>query len=86
MAHILSSKPISAEDLFVKNVEFATKFDLHHHLDLHGRHLSTVEYYNIDVFVVAFAIVMFLLYLVYRLIKFIVWCFVGRRAKKTKTE
>jgi hypothetical protein len=72
MAKILSSKPISAEDLFIKNVEFATKFDLHTNLDMLGRNLSTVEYYNIDIWASAFVIIFIVLYLFYRLIKLIV--------------
>lgn len=85
MAHILSSKPVPAEELFIKNVEFATKFDLHEHLDMHGRHLSTVQYYNIDIWLCVFATVSTALYIFYRFIKLIVWCVVGRR-RKTKTE
>ncbi|KAI6184689.1 Glucuronosyltransferase [Aphelenchoides bicaudatus] len=74
MSKILNSKPVPAEEIFIKNVEFATQFDLHKQLDMYGRNLSTIEYYNIDVVFSFFAVVFISLYIFYRLVKLIVWC------------
>jgi hypothetical protein len=84
MKEILSSKPFQAEDLFIKNVEFATKYNLHEHLDMYGRHLSTIEYYNVDVFGIVILATLIAIYLVYRLIRLLISCV--KRPKKAKKE
>lgn len=84
MAKILNSKPVPAEDLFIKYTEFATKFDLHPYLDMQGRHLNTVEYYNLDILFCIFVIISVVMYLLYRLVR--TCCRISTKTKKNKTE
>lgn len=39
LSKMLKEKPHSAEELLIKNTEYATKFDVHERLDFYGRHL-----------------------------------------------
>lgn len=86
MTNILASKPVPAKELFLKNVEFAMKFDLNSsHVTLYGAKLTFIQYYNLDLFLIAFAIILTVIYLFYRFIKLIVCCFVrSKRPKQNK--
>ncbi|CAD5228143.1 unnamed protein product [Bursaphelenchus xylophilus] len=49
LSKIIRDKPQSPEERIVKACEFAAKYELHEHLDLPGRTLGVIEFYNIDV-------------------------------------
>ncbi|CAD5214066.1 unnamed protein product [Bursaphelenchus xylophilus] len=56
LAQIIRNKPISPEQRVVQTAEFAARYDIEEHLDMDGRKLSTIEYYNIDIILVAVAV------------------------------
>jgi UDP-N-acetylglucosamine transferase subunit ALG13 len=49
LSEIIRNKPMNPDDRLIRHVEFAAKYDVHSALDLHGRYLSTIEYYNLDI-------------------------------------
>lgn len=82
---LLKAKPYTPEETFVRYSEFAARFDLHERLDLYGRHLSFVEFYNLDVcvfLILSLSTVLLILFLVLRC------CFrcAKRRVCKQKKE
>lgn len=77
------NSPTTAEERLVKNIEWAAAYDLHSALDLPSRHLSTVAFYNLDVHLLIFTLlisvfVLLPLLVLKRLFK--------RKAKKNKRE
>ncbi|CAD5209969.1 unnamed protein product [Bursaphelenchus okinawaensis] len=53
LSKIIKNKPYSPEERIIKTAEFAAQYDVHEHLELAGRHMNIIQYYNIDVFFVA---------------------------------
>ncbi|CAD5214068.1 unnamed protein product [Bursaphelenchus xylophilus] len=49
LAEIIRNKPISPEERVVQTAEFAAKYDVEEHLDMDGRKLSTIQFYNLDI-------------------------------------
>uniref|UniRef100_A0A914PUP0 glucuronosyltransferase n=1 Tax=Panagrolaimus davidi TaxID=227884 RepID=A0A914PUP0_9BILA len=48
LAKMIKSKPMSAKDRVLKYIKFAAEFGEIDNLDLYGRHLNTIHFYNID--------------------------------------
>ncbi|GMS88772.1 hypothetical protein PENTCL1PPCAC_10947, partial [Pristionchus entomophagus] len=73
-AQMLRDKPFTGRELFVRNMEFLAVHGPLRQLDHHGRRLSFIQYYLIDVIGVALitaSIVLgAVLYVIYRLVKF----------------
>ena len=46
---MISAKVLTPEERLIRYTEFAAEFDVHGALDISGRHLSTIEYYCLDV-------------------------------------
>lgn len=86
MATVLSSKPIQAKELFLKNVEFATKFDLPAHLNMYSTNLTFIELYNLDLLAIGFVSILIFVYLFYRFVKLVGRCLCRSRPKKAKVE
>ncbi|KAI6196348.1 hypothetical protein M3Y94_01098400 [Aphelenchoides besseyi] len=80
LAEILAAKT-SPDERLVKYTEFAARFDVHEHLDLPGRHLSVVEYYNLDVLTFVFISVSLFIFTGYKLLRLCL-----SRTRKSKTE
>ncbi|PIO72240.1 hypothetical protein TELCIR_05848, partial [Teladorsagia circumcincta] len=53
LSEMLINQPISAKQLLIRHSEFAAKFGRLPNLDPYGRHLSMIEYYLIDIVLVA---------------------------------
>jgi hypothetical protein len=85
LSQLIKNKPHTPEETFVKYSEFAARFDLHSKLDMNGRHLSFIKFYNIDVFV-AILVVVFLVISVVFLIGRCVIRRLIRMCRKIKTE
>ncbi|KAI6193689.1 UDP-glucuronosyl/UDP-glucosyltransferase family-containing protein [Aphelenchoides besseyi] len=68
LAEILAAKT-SPDERLVKSTEFAARFDVHEHLDLPGRHLSVVEYYNLDVLAFVSISVSLFIFTAYKLLR-----------------
>ncbi|CAD5226165.1 unnamed protein product [Bursaphelenchus okinawaensis] len=49
ISELIRNRPESPDDRLLKAVEFAGRFDIHEHLDLPGRKLTLIQFYNIDV-------------------------------------
>ncbi|KIH64394.1 hypothetical protein ANCDUO_05292 [Ancylostoma duodenale] len=49
LSQMLRSQPISPQELLLRHAEFAARFGKLPNLDPHGRHLSVVQYYLLDV-------------------------------------
>jgi hypothetical protein len=86
----MHSKPYSAEERFVRFSEFATQYELHSRLDMTGRHLNLITFYNIDVFVFIFGVLLFAIFAVFVLFRmlwrFVRRCFVKNADGKNKKE
>lgn len=86
-SNLSKERPISPEKRFIKNIELATKHNLHEKFDMYGRNLNTVKYYNIDVFAAVLTAILIALYLFCKLVSLIVRkCHHESRKSKQKTE
>uniref|UniRef100_A0AC34FJV9 Glucuronosyltransferase n=1 Tax=Panagrolaimus sp. ES5 TaxID=591445 RepID=A0AC34FJV9_9BILA len=54
LSKMIKSKPMSAKDRVLKYTQFAAEFGEMDNLDLYGRHLNTIHFYNIDVYLFIF--------------------------------
>ncbi|KAI6171776.1 Glucuronosyltransferase [Aphelenchoides besseyi] len=84
LAEILAAKT-SPDERLVKSTEFAARFDVHEHLDLPGRHLSVVEYYNLDVLAFVSISVSLFIFTAYKLLRVTFYLCLWR-AQKSKSE
>uniref|UniRef100_A0A1I7RMB9 glucuronosyltransferase n=1 Tax=Bursaphelenchus xylophilus TaxID=6326 RepID=A0A1I7RMB9_BURXY len=84
LSEIIKNKPGSPERRIVESAEFAARFDVQKHLDISGRHLSAVQFYNIDVFAFAFTVVLVVLLSVIFVIGLVVRAF--RMGLKSKAD
>ncbi|WKY07858.1 hypothetical protein Q1695_007387 [Nippostrongylus brasiliensis] len=69
LSEMLLNRPISAKQLLITHCEFAARFGRLPNLDPHGRHLSYMEYFLIDIAVVVLGVsatVMFIVIMVLR--------------------
>ncbi|KAI6184648.1 UDP-glucuronosyltransferase [Aphelenchoides bicaudatus] len=86
-SNLSKERPISPEKRFIKNIELATKHNLHEKFDMYGRNLNTVKYYNIDVFAAVLTAILIALYLFCKLVSLIVRkCHHESGKSKQKTE
>nr|CDJ91450.1 UDP-glucuronosyl UDP-glucosyltransferase domain containing protein [Haemonchus contortus] len=53
LADMLLNQPISSKQLMLRHAEFAARFGRIPNLDPYGRHLTTIQYYLIDLFLIA---------------------------------
>jgi 2-hydroxyacylsphingosine 1-beta-galactosyltransferase len=70
LARMIAKKPISVDERIVKYAEFAAEFDVDEALDISGRNLSTIEFYNIDVLCSMFLIILTALFVIYKMVVF----------------
>ncbi|KAL6730866.1 hypothetical protein Aduo_001792 [Ancylostoma duodenale] len=78
LSQMLRSQPISPQELLLRHAEFAARFGKLPNLDPHGRHLSVVQYYLLDVVAVIVATLsLFVLLLIVLVRK----CFCSRHTK-----
>ncbi|XGW26425.1 hypothetical protein V3C99_007216 [Haemonchus contortus] len=69
LSEMLLNQPISAEQLLIRHSEFAAEFGRLPNLDPYGRHLSFVEYFLIDIFLVVTSVVIFVAFIVYTIVR-----------------
>uniref|UniRef100_A0A7I4YRK0 UDP-glucuronosyltransferase n=1 Tax=Haemonchus contortus TaxID=6289 RepID=A0A7I4YRK0_HAECO len=79
LSEMLLNQPISAEQLLIKHCEFAAKFGRLPNLDPYSRHLSFIEYFLIDIFVVVAGALILVAYVAYRIAK---RCFTAKAKSK----
>ncbi|GMT23282.1 hypothetical protein PFISCL1PPCAC_14579, partial [Pristionchus fissidentatus] len=72
VGEMIRNRPISPRETFVRNMEFLARFGPLRMLDHYGKNLNFVEYYLIDVFAFVSFIVLCLLVVFYKSIKFII--------------
>jgi hypothetical protein len=85
LARMIAKKPTKADENIIKYAEFAAEFDVHEALDIYGRNLSTIEFYNIDVLGLMLLIILTVLFIVYKFISFVLR-FIFRKVIKTKRD
>ncbi|KAK6019619.1 glycosyltransferase family 28 protein [Ostertagia ostertagi] len=73
------NQPISARQLLIRHSEFAAKFGRLPNLDPYGRHLSMIEYFLIDIFLVAASTILVIGFVVVRIVR---RCFAGKTKSK----
>jgi hypothetical protein len=76
LAEMIAAKPMSAEERVVRYTEFAAQFGPDLHLDMYGRQLNFLQFYCLDIIIPAMLLVFVALYLVYRLIHYLL-CKIG---------
>lgn len=87
LSDLIRSKPMNADERLIKYVEFAAKYDVHSALDLNGRYLSTIEYYNLDVIGLIFLFISSILVVFYYFVRFTLRkCFGRKRKSSYKSE
>ncbi|KAI6233340.1 UDP-glucuronosyltransferase [Aphelenchoides fujianensis] len=86
IARMLADKPMDANEKVVRYAEFAAKYDVAEHLDLHGRQLNFFQYFSLDVFLFFLALFAGLLFLVYRILKCLILRLVRKRAGHSKMD
>ncbi|KAI6196064.1 Glucuronosyltransferase [Aphelenchoides besseyi] len=84
IAEMLANKPEDATETMVKHAVFAAKFNVHEHLDMEGRKMSFITYYNCDVFVFLIGVFVVSIYVLYGVFWFAISCYLRR--KKSKSE
>ncbi|CAD5210422.1 unnamed protein product [Bursaphelenchus okinawaensis] len=72
MKHMMQNKPLSARDRVVKFTEHAVRHDIADVHDLRSRHLNTIQYYGIDVYVPILVILYFKLLIFWRCTMFVI--------------
>lgn len=72
MSTMMKTKPFKAKDRVLGYVEHAIKFDTATVLDLQSRHLNSIAYYGIDVYLPVVSGLLFTLYLIVKLLAVIV--------------
>jgi DNA-directed RNA polymerase subunit RPC12/RpoP len=75
---MIRKKPVPAEHLMIRWVEFIGEFQQLSELRVAAIDLNIIEYFCIDVMFVLFAIVSTVVYLIYRLLR-IICCYCGSR-------
>jgi hypothetical protein len=71
----IKNQPLRPEQLFVKHVEFAEKFDVVEDLELASADDSFFEQFNLDIFGVIFLFALLAGFLVYKLLRLLFRCF-----------
>lgn len=84
LSQIICNKPQSSEERLISAAEFTAQFDLSEHLDLPGRQMTTIAYYNIDVVVVGILLLTLLMCIVIYLVR--IFIIVLWKLRKDKTE
>ncbi|PIO59899.1 hypothetical protein TELCIR_18624, partial [Teladorsagia circumcincta] len=69
LSEMLLNQPVSAKQLLIKHCEFAARFGRLPNLDPYGRHLSFIEYYLIDIFLVVLGVIIFVAFVVYKIVR-----------------
>ncbi|CAD5214224.1 unnamed protein product [Bursaphelenchus xylophilus] len=69
LAAMIKGKPMQPAERVLKYTEYAVKYDISKALELEGRHLSFVEFYNIDVYAAAVLSSLLSVYLVCRAVR-----------------
>ncbi|PIO58689.1 hypothetical protein TELCIR_19871, partial [Teladorsagia circumcincta] len=69
LSEMLINQPISARQLLIRHSEFAAKFGRLPNLDPYGRHLSMIEYYLIDIVLVAASAVLVIGFVVVMIVR-----------------
>ncbi|KAI6174500.1 Glucuronosyltransferase [Aphelenchoides bicaudatus] len=85
LSAIIKAKPYNSDEIFIKYSEFAAKFDLHERLDLYGRKLSTIQFYNLDVFAFIIGAIVLVVLIAALLLRCCVRC-ACRRCGKSKSK
>ncbi|GMT36407.1 hypothetical protein PFISCL1PPCAC_27704, partial [Pristionchus fissidentatus] len=67
---MLSDKPFSAREIFVRNMEFLASHGPLRQLDHYGRHLNFIQYYSIDVISAAFSLFSLVGWLIFLVVRF----------------
>ncbi|XGW26415.1 hypothetical protein V3C99_007213 [Haemonchus contortus] len=83
LSEMLLNQPISAKQLLIRHAEFAARYGRLPNLDPYGRHLSFIEYFLIDIFVVVTATVILVIFIAFSVIR---RCFGGKSKSKSKKE
>ncbi|KAI6242239.1 UDP-glucuronosyltransferase [Aphelenchoides fujianensis] len=83
---MIEAKPFGARERVVRFAEHAIRFDVAANLDLYARHLSTVEFYALDIWLPFGVLLSFVLWVAWRLACFLVRSVWNRRGEKAKTE
>ncbi|KAI6196299.1 Glucuronosyltransferase [Aphelenchoides besseyi] len=86
LAKMVRDKPMNADERVLKYLTFAAKYkELAKNMDLPGRYMSTIEFYNIDVFAFLFASIIFTLLTIVFCVRFAIRLCL-RKNQKNKTE
>ncbi|KAK5981673.1 UDP-glucuronosyltransferase [Trichostrongylus colubriformis] len=83
LSDMLLNQPISAKQLLIRHSEFAAKFGRLPNLDPYGRHLSFIEYFLIDIFLVVLTVVVVAAFIVFRVLK---RCISAKSSQKSKKD
>ncbi|CAD5221605.1 unnamed protein product [Bursaphelenchus okinawaensis] len=86
LAKLLRNKFQTPEEKIVKACELAAEFDIHKHLDMPGRTLNTLQFYNVDVIAFIITSVVLVLAIVFGLVRFLLRKISGFVFGKAKTE
>ncbi|GMS79435.1 hypothetical protein PENTCL1PPCAC_1610, partial [Pristionchus entomophagus] len=86
ISQLLKTRPFSAEERLVKWTEFAIANGVLSHLNVEGGRLSTLVYFNIDVIALATVVLIVVIYLLARAVKFILVGPAHKRATKVKKQ
>ncbi|KAI6184876.1 UDP-glucuronosyltransferase [Aphelenchoides bicaudatus] len=86
LAQMIANKPMGPDERIVKYAEFAARFDVHEALDMTGRHLNTIEFYNLDVLASMALLAVSALVILILLIKFALRLLIAKLFGKTKRD
>jgi hypothetical protein len=65
---MIAEKPMKANERVLKYAEFAAKFDVAEQLDIPGREMSVITFYNLDAQAFILAVIVLAFYVLYKVI------------------
>jgi uncharacterized membrane protein YfhO len=86
---MIAEKPMKPDERVLKYAEFAAKFNVAEQLDIPGRTLNIIQFYNLDAIFVIFSVIFLALYIVYKLVRLsicLLYKCVRRRDTKPKSD
>ena len=81
---MLEKKPVQSRELVLKWTEFVAEFKDLSNLNLAGRDLSFVKYFNLDIFGMLLIVAILIAFLFYRLLRYLLgkFAWISRKTKR----
>ena len=86
MSKMIKTKPMNSDQRIMKYTKFAAEFGKDNNLDMSGRHLNFVQFYCLDIILPNIGLIIFILYISYRFLRFLLRKILSVFSGKSKQE